>query len=48
LASRFLEEGEKIVGVKYFTAIFPNDIEGKKRHQAYINALYSIGIKTIL
>jgi hypothetical protein len=48
LALNYLEPNEKIVGIKYFTAYFPEDIEGKKRHQIYQKALRTRGVQTIL
>jgi hypothetical protein len=41
LALNYLEHNEKLVGVKYFTAYFPEDPNGKIRHQIYQKALRS-------
>jgi hypothetical protein len=48
LSLNYLEPNEKIVGIKYFTAYFPEDIDGKIRHQTYQKALWSRGVQTIL
>jgi hypothetical protein len=48
LAINYLEPNEKIVGIKYFTAYFPEDRDGKKRHLLYKQALWSRGVQTIL
>lgn len=39
LAEQYLEDNDTLVGVRYFTAVYPGGDQGEEKHRRYMQAL---------